>query len=131
MSFKKYSELLSHLLIVERHNDFLIKNHESRPVGSMPFTEVNQVNYHQRKRDRFSYRGRGSGHDRDHGCKINYNHDGRLAPTNNQQYKRKGEMQEEIQKKNSKIVCHRCGGIGTGRVLADHLSVWFSFVRHF
>ncbi|XP_015162513.1 uncharacterized protein [Solanum tuberosum] len=43
MSFKKYSELLSHLLIVERHNDLLIKNHGSRPVGSMPLPEVNQA----------------------------------------------------------------------------------------
>ena len=43
MHFKKYSELLSHFLIVERHNDLLIKNHESRPVGYMPVPEVKKV----------------------------------------------------------------------------------------
>ncbi|KAH0679397.1 hypothetical protein KY284_020482 [Solanum tuberosum] len=62
-------------------------------------TSVNQANYHQQERGRGSYRGCGSGH----GCcrKINYNHDGRLAPKNDQQHKRKGERQEVIQKENS------------------------------
>ncbi|XP_049369493.1 uncharacterized protein LOC125834388 [Solanum verrucosum] len=110
MSLKKYSELLSHLLIAERHNDLLIKNHQSWPVGSMPLPEVNQENYHQRERCRGSYRGRGSGHGR--GRKINYKYDVRLAPKNDQQYKRKGERQEVIQKKISESVCHRCGSMG-------------------
>ncbi|KAK4709149.1 hypothetical protein R3W88_030074 [Solanum pinnatisectum] len=67
--FKKYSELLSHLLIAEQHNDLLMKNHESRHVGSMPLLEVSQANYHQRKRGRGSYRGHGSGHGRGRGRK--------------------------------------------------------------
>ncbi|XP_049382931.1 uncharacterized protein LOC125847333 [Solanum stenotomum] len=103
MGFKKYSELLSHLLIAEQHND-LLKNHESWPVGSMPLPEVNQANYHQRERGRGSNRGRGR--------RINYNHDGHLAPKIDQQYKKKGKKQEVIQKKNSENVCHRCGGMG-------------------
>ncbi|XP_015068828.1 uncharacterized protein LOC107013430 [Solanum pennellii] len=82
MDFKKYSKLLSHLLIAERHNDLLIKNHESRPVGSMSLPEVNQANYYQRERGHGSYRGRGTDHGRDRGRKMNYNHDGRLAPKN-------------------------------------------------
>ena len=41
MGFKKYSELISHLFVAEQHNDLLMKNHESRPTGSMPFPEVN------------------------------------------------------------------------------------------
>ena len=64
----------------------------------MPLPEVNQTNYHQQERGRSSYRGCGSDHGR--GRKINYNHDGRLALKSNQQYKRKGERQEVIQKKN-------------------------------
>ncbi|KAH0696609.1 hypothetical protein KY289_014091 [Solanum tuberosum] len=104
MGFKKYSKLLSHLLIAEQHNDLLMKNHESRPVGSMSLPKVNQANYHQRERGRGSNRGSGR--------RINYNHDGRLAPKNDQQYKKNGKKQEVIQKKNSKSVCHRCGGMG-------------------
>ncbi|XP_049394899.1 uncharacterized protein LOC125859246 [Solanum stenotomum] len=97
MDFKKYSELLSHVLIVVRHNDLLIKNHESRPVGSMPLPEVNR--------------------------QIITNEKEVVTPIvvvamvmmvvlhqkTDQQYKRKGERQEVIQKKNSKSVCHRCG----------------------
>ena len=29
MGFKKYSELISHLLVAEQHNDSLMKNYES------------------------------------------------------------------------------------------------------
>ncbi|KAH0662320.1 hypothetical protein KY284_027251 [Solanum tuberosum] len=112
MNFKKYSELLSHPLIAKQHNDLLMKNHESRPVGSMSFPEVNQADYHQRERGRGSYRGRGSGHGRGRDRKINYNHDGRLALKIDQQYKRKGERQEVMQKKNAESVCHRYGGMG-------------------
>lgn len=72
MSFKKYFELLSHLLIVEQHNDLLTKNHESRFVSSMPLPEGNYANYHQQERGCGSYHGRSFDHGR--GRKINYNH---------------------------------------------------------
>ncbi|XP_059291953.1 uncharacterized protein LOC132045380 [Lycium ferocissimum] len=82
MGFKKYSELISHLLVAEQNNGLLMKNHESRPTGSSPFPEVNETNFHQAKRGT----GRGpnprcgpsSGHDRGGG--KSYNHDDRLAP---------------------------------------------------
>ena len=67
MGFKKYFELLSYLLSVERHNDLLIKDHESRLVDSMTRPEVNQTNYHQRERFHGSYHCRGSGCGRDRG----------------------------------------------------------------
>ncbi|XP_016486394.2 uncharacterized protein LOC107806696 [Nicotiana tabacum] len=38
---KKYSELISCLLVAEQHNTLLMKNHEARPTGSAPFSEVN------------------------------------------------------------------------------------------
>ena len=66
----------------------------------MSLPEVNQENYHQREKGCGSYCGRISDHGRGRGRKINYNHDGRLALKSNQQYKRKGERQEVIQKKN-------------------------------
>ncbi|XP_016471858.1 uncharacterized protein LOC107793924 [Nicotiana tabacum] len=40
---KKYSELISCLLVAEQHNTLLIKNHEVRPTGSASFFEVNMV----------------------------------------------------------------------------------------
>ena len=56
--FKKYSELISCLLVAEQNNELLMKNHESRPTGSTPFPEANATN--------FSNSGRGRG--RSHSC---------------------------------------------------------------
>ncbi|XP_019224417.1 PREDICTED: uncharacterized protein LOC109206101 [Nicotiana attenuata] len=41
--FKKYSELISCLLVAEQHNNLLLKNHEARPTGSAPLPEVNMA----------------------------------------------------------------------------------------
>ncbi|XP_070013621.1 uncharacterized protein [Nicotiana sylvestris] len=78
MGFKKYSELISHLLIAEQHNELLVKNHESRPTGSCPFLEVNETNFHQAKR------GKGRGPSRGHGLGLerNSNHGNNNAPNN-------------------------------------------------
>ncbi|KAJ0009676.1 hypothetical protein Pint_32970 [Pistacia integerrima] len=57
--FKKYSELISWLLVAEQNNKLLMKNHEACPTGSTPFSEVNVTisNNH----------GRGRGHDHGRG----------------------------------------------------------------
>ncbi|XP_074293378.1 uncharacterized protein LOC141620394 [Silene latifolia] len=39
--FKKYSELVSCLLVAEQNNQILLKNHQSRPTGTDPFLGVN------------------------------------------------------------------------------------------
>ena len=39
--FKKYSELISSLLVSEKNNELLIKNHQSRPTGLAAFSEAN------------------------------------------------------------------------------------------
>ncbi|XP_059302177.1 uncharacterized protein LOC132054133 [Lycium ferocissimum] len=109
MRFKKYSELISHLLVAEQHNELLMKNHESRPTGIVPFPEVNEANFHHSKRGRG--RGPSCGHGRGRG--RNFNHDSRLAPNNtlhHQQCKKKDEKHEVVQKKDSENKCYRCGG---------------------
>jgi hypothetical protein len=40
-SFKKYSKLISYLLIAEQNNELLMKNHQSRPTGFSSFPEAN------------------------------------------------------------------------------------------
>ncbi|KAM3305222.1 hypothetical protein P3S67_012088 [Capsicum chacoense] len=60
-SFKKYTELSSHLLVVEQNNDLLMKNHKNRPTGSAPFPEVNDAHAHHARRGK----GRGLGCGRD------------------------------------------------------------------
>ena len=42
--FRKYSELISCLLVAKQNNELLMKNHEARPTGSAPFPEVNATN---------------------------------------------------------------------------------------
>jgi len=39
--FKKHSELISSLLVVEKNNELLIKNYQSRSTGSAAFPEAN------------------------------------------------------------------------------------------
>ena len=43
--FKKYSELISCLLVAEQNNELLMKNHELYPTSSTPFPKVNVTNY--------------------------------------------------------------------------------------
>ena len=38
--FKKYSELISCMLVAEQNNEILLRNQESRPVGSIPVPEA-------------------------------------------------------------------------------------------
>ncbi|KAK9057874.1 hypothetical protein SSX86_022713 [Deinandra increscens subsp. villosa] len=66
--FTKYSELISCLLVAEQNNEFLMKNHETRPVGTMPPLEANVATYI----DQRGNRGRGRGHGyRGHGHRGN------------------------------------------------------------
>lgn len=68
--FKKYSELISCLLVAEQNNELLMKNHETRPTGSTPFPEVNAIRKHDPRRDH----GRGRGRGRFRGRGRTYNH---------------------------------------------------------
>jgi ribosomal protein L40E len=106
MGFTRYSELLSHLLIAERHNELLIKNHDSRPVGSSPLPEINQANYNRRERNNGPRRGRGRGRGQ------RRNHDSRIAPRYDQEFKKKEKKPETSQRRNSEIICQKCGGRG-------------------
>lgn len=109
MGFKKYSELISHIFVAEQYNNVLMKNHKSWPTGSIPFPEVNEINFYQRRK------GHGLGRGHVCGQRRNYNHGGHLAPNNNlqhQQCKKKDEKQEAVQRKNSENKCHKCKGKG-------------------
>ena len=59
--FKKYSQLISCLLVAEQNNELLMKNHEARPTGYAPFPEVNVTAYqpYNQIQGRGSVRGRG------------------------------------------------------------------------
>ncbi|XP_070001903.1 uncharacterized protein [Nicotiana sylvestris] len=104
--FKKYSELISLLLVVERNNDLLMRNHENRPIGSTPLPEVDEVYSHYTKRGKGRGPIRGRGRGRGQGKKIpGVNH----PPKKNNHQKWKGK-DEKPKANGSEIECYRCGG---------------------
>ena len=115
--FRKYSELISCLLMAEQNNELLMKNHDARPTGSAPFLEVNAATYHPYNgqnrgrghgRGRGHSRGRGSGRGR--GCNS-YNYD--RQPKNVSKYQKRENIEKDNKNgENSKMVtnlCYRCG----------------------
>ncbi|XP_073127306.1 uncharacterized protein [Henckelia pumila] len=60
--FKKYSELISCLLVAEQNNELLMKNHEIRPIGANPFPEVNVAMHDEKRKQNKTEFGHGSGH---------------------------------------------------------------------
>lgn len=62
--FKKYSELISCLLIAEQNNELLLKNHGLRPTGSVPLPEANGTAFPEV--NAISRQGRGRGHEFGH-----------------------------------------------------------------
>lgn len=113
--FKKYSELISCLLVAEQNNELLMKNHESRPSGSTPFPEVNVVRKNDPRRDH----GRGRGHFRGRGRKYDHGHNrDKFGPYNrNYRNHNSGAKNNDHQKwtkrnnvpKNREDICYRCG----------------------
>ena len=84
--FKRYSELNANLLVAEKNNELLMKNHQTRPTGSLALPEANAVNNNdtknfRSKRGRGNPRGRGRGHG--HYDKNNVNGHNRFFNRNN------------------------------------------------
>ncbi|XP_075109096.1 uncharacterized protein LOC142180890 [Nicotiana tabacum] len=105
-SFKKYYELISLLLVVERNNDLLMRNHENRPTGSTPLPEVDEVYSHYAKhgKGRDSIRGCGRG------LRQGRNFPGvNHPPKKNNHQKWKGKY-EKPKANGSEIECYRCDG---------------------
>ncbi|XP_009624167.1 uncharacterized protein [Nicotiana tomentosiformis] len=105
-SFKKYSKLISLLLVAERNNDLLMRNHDNRPTGSTPLPEVDEVYSHYAKRGkgRGPIRGRGRGRGRNFSG-VNQH------PKKKTHQKRKGK-DEKSKANGSETECYRCGGKG-------------------
>ena len=74
--FTEYNQLISVLLVTEQNNKLLMKNHQSRPIESAPFLEMNAVSFegnttsscgNNYKRGRGHKRGRWNGKGKNHG----------------------------------------------------------------
>ncbi|XP_073119943.1 uncharacterized protein [Henckelia pumila] len=117
--FKKYSELISCLLVAEQNNELLLKNHQLRPTGSTPFPEANEISFPEvnvnSTQNPHIRRGRGHGHGRGrgHGQNKNYQqHDEKRQKTNHQQWKPNNEEEKGRNMKEYEDKCFKCGTEG-------------------
>ena len=77
--FTKYSELIACLLIAEQNNKFLLKNHQSLPIGSISLPKSNATIQTNRREHGYFY-GRDRGRSR--GCHISWNQGDYSQPHN-------------------------------------------------
>jgi hypothetical protein len=120
--YKKYSELISCLLIAEKNNELLMRNYQSRPTGSAAIPKANAAisDNHERRNNNSYKRGRGHGRNfnysrgRGHGrgrgrsgyynpYKRNMSHSNKNHHTNNV---------HENSSRNFEDFCYRCGEKG-------------------
>jgi len=111
----KYYEFISCLCMTEQNNELLIKNHETCPIGSTPFLEVNATTL-----DLYF-------HDRDHDIDYGHGYKGNFKNTfchqewhNN--VKKEKRKCENIDKKDESMY-YRYGG-------KDHLSCTYCTPKH-
>ena len=57
--FRKYFELISCLLVAEKSNKLLLRNHQSHPTGSVPIPDANGTSTNNRNANRGRGQGRG------------------------------------------------------------------------
>ena len=67
--FKKYSELISCLLVAKQNNELLMRNHQSSPTGSQLFPKAKTSNFSENGIGRGGRQGDWYNHGRNHGGK--------------------------------------------------------------
>ncbi|XP_026451165.1 uncharacterized protein LOC113351382 [Papaver somniferum] len=109
MQFKKYSELISCLLIAEQNNELLLKNHQSHPAGSTISQDMNATESRGNAPE-----SRGKGHRRWLGPKKPNNK--KKAGNNSDHHKGKNNVfpkhkdkSSQSHSKHHESVYHRCG----------------------
>ncbi|KEH29481.1 zinc knuckle protein, putative [Medicago truncatula] len=113
--FKKYSELISCLLVAEQNNELLMKNHEARPVGVAPFPEVNASQHNHFGKARGHGRGNVHGHGHAHNLNGNFKNSSFHQKLKNYNDKGKGGQSS----KSNENICYRYGGKYIGDFFED------------
>ncbi|XP_021719076.1 uncharacterized protein LOC110686796 [Chenopodium quinoa] len=117
IGFKKYSELISCLLVAEQNNELLMKNHESHPTGSTPFPEANVTTHNGKEttnKDHSSSSDRGRGRARGQWCSQGRGRGyggSREGHFTNSHCHKKWECRDDKEKSDTNI-CYCCGGKG-------------------
>jgi hypothetical protein len=130
--FTKFSELITILLLAEKNNSLLMKNDQSRPVGTraIPLPEANVIVHRDTNREwRNRGHGRGAGHNRPRHEINPYNRDQRThgprgrrnrgrvprggnrdAPAPKARNERHPGPARRPQNQNQPNLCYKCGG---------------------
>ena len=108
--FKKYSQLISCLLVAEQNNELLMKNHEARPTGSTPFPEVNVTAYQPHNQIQGRGHGRGRGRGQGRSCRFGNCSGHSKNPSRHLKWERNEKKDQGDSNTNSvDNVCYRCG----------------------
>ncbi|XP_070027771.1 uncharacterized protein [Nicotiana sylvestris] len=106
--FTKYSQLIFLLLVAERNNELLMRNHENRPTGSTPLPKEDEVYSH------YANRGKGRGYicGRGHGHIQGRNFPGVNHPPPKNNFQKWKGKDEKRNAEGSETKCYRCSGKG-------------------
>ena len=108
--FKKYSQLISCLLVAEQNNELLMKNYEARPTGYAPFPEVNVTVYQPHNQIQGQGRGRGHGRGRGRSCRFGNRSGYSKNPSRHLKWERNEKKdQGDLNTNSVDNVCYRCG----------------------
>ncbi|XP_013594830.1 PREDICTED: uncharacterized protein LOC106302993 [Brassica oleracea var. oleracea] len=111
--YTKFSDLIVALLIAEKNNELLIKNHMTCPTGSKPFPEANALDAKKPVKENKAFRGRGHGRQNYCGRGRKYNPQDRKSfqwVRSEQSPKGKEHQGNTSQKREE--ACFRCGTKG-------------------
>ncbi|XP_074377232.1 uncharacterized protein LOC141718749 [Apium graveolens] len=124
-NFQKYSELISLLLIAEKNNELLLKNHQIRPTGSAQLPEVHNTSFRKNGCGKWHRGGRdyrwNRGHGNFHGRFRNQYNSGHLKWQRNGYNNNSGHQkwQNEMPNKrnappegDTRDICFGCGAHG-------------------
>ncbi|XP_033140463.1 uncharacterized protein LOC117131800 [Brassica rapa] len=95
--YTKFSELIVALLIAEKNNELLIKNHMTRPTGSKPFPEANALDAKKPVKENKAYWGRGRG-------RQNYRGRGRKYNPQDRSHSSGSALSKPLREKNTKEI---------------------------
>ncbi|KAL0760371.1 hypothetical protein Bca101_076521 [Brassica carinata] len=96
------------LMLAEKNNELLIKNHNSRPTGAKAFPEVNATAIENSKRRNQTNRGHGRRFNNKRGKTYNPKWRGSNKWVRSGQVSKGKETQEDTTQKRE-TVCYRCG----------------------
>ena len=123
--FKKYSELITGLLVAEQNNELLIKNHEACPTGVAPFPEVNAAQHNHFRQARGHGRGKVQAHGR--GYNENFKNS-----SFHQKWKNNGKNEGKGGEsgKAGENICYRCGGKDHWSRTFVHQGILLTFINN-